>query len=81
MVTYMKEIGKLTKERGKAHSLGKVVINMKVNLKMVIEKEKVPTFIQMVINMKDIGLKVKGKAKEHLLGKMEINMKAIGKIM
>ena len=37
---------------------------MKVNLKMVIEKEKELTFIQMVINMKVIGLKVKGKVKE-----------------
>ena len=80
MEIHMKEIGKMIKKKDEAYLLGKVVINMKVNLKMVIEKERELIFIQMVINMKVIGLKMKRKVKVYILGKMEIDMKVIGKM-
>lgn len=74
----MKEISNKVKKMGKENIHLKMGHFMKVNFKMIILKDKVDWYIQMVIIILEVFQTIKNKVKENINFKTEIIMKVNG---
>lgn len=74
----MKEISNKVKKMEKENIHSKMGHIMKVNFKMIILKDKVDQYIQMVIIILENFQTIKNKVKENINFKMEIIMKGNG---